>query len=106
MLWEVKHTVVADAPREKVWEFHATIENAARIEGDAVKFTLDGPYQTGTTGTTTMPGQDPTHWRLTDVELPLRSVIEMNLAEAVMRFTWMFRGPARQPDASEATHRA
>ncbi len=88
--WETKHSVVANANRQTVWEFHSNVDNVAHVEGDAVSMTLDGPFQAGTRGTTKMVGQDPTHWQLVEVIPPERSVTEMELTEAVVRTTWTF----------------
>jgi hypothetical protein len=91
MFWELKHSVITNANRQKVWEFVSNIDNLARIEGDAVEsMTLDGPYEAGSQGTTKMRGQEPIHWRLAEVERPRRSVTEMELIEAVVRFTWTY----------------
>src|SRR4051794_3390097 len=91
MFWELKHSVIADANRQTVWEFVSNIDNLARLEGDAVEsMTLDGPYQAGSKGTTKMRGQEPIHWRLAEVEPPGRSVTEVELTEAVVRFTWTY----------------
>ena len=90
MTWETKHSVVANANRKIVWEFHSNVDNIARVEGDAVSMTLDGPYQAGTKGTTNIVGQDPTHWQLVEVIPPERSVTEIELTEAVVRTTWTF----------------
>jgi uncharacterized protein YndB with AHSA1/START domain len=91
MPWELKHSVIADAPRETVWEFVSDIDNLARVEGDAVEsMTLDGPFQAGTRGATKVRGQEPTHWRLTVVEPPERATYEMELSGAVLRFAWTY----------------
>ena len=91
MLWEFRHSVVANANRQTVWEFVSDIDNLARIEGDAVEsMTLDGPFQTGTRGATKMRGQEPTHWRLAEVEPPERATYEMELSGAVVRFAWTY----------------
>jgi hypothetical protein len=91
MFWELKHSVIANANRQAVWEFVSNIDNLARIEGDAVEsITLDGPYQAGSKGTTRMRGQEPIHWRLAEVEPPRRSVTEMELTGAVVRFHWTY----------------
>ena len=37
-----------------------------------------------------MRGQEPIHWRLADVEPPRRSVTEMELTGAVVRFNWTY----------------
>ena len=91
MFWELKHSVVADADRQSVWEFVSNIDNLSRLEGDAVEsMTLDGPFQTGTRGTTKVRGQEPTHWRLAEVEPPERATMEMELPGAVVRFAWTY----------------
>ena len=91
MSWELKHSVIANANRQTVWEFVSNVDNLARIEGDAVEsMTLDGPYQAGSKGTTKMRGQEPIHWRLAEVEPPGRTVTEVELAEAVVRFIWAY----------------
>src|SRR5262249_4007027 len=69
----------------------SNIDNLARLEGEAVEsMTLDGPFQAGTTGTTKMRGQEPVHWRLVAVQPPERSVTEIELSGAVVRFTWTY----------------
>lgn len=91
MPWELKHSVVANAPRRAVWEFVSQIENLARLEGDAVEsMTLDGPFQAGTRGVTKMREQEPTHWRLVEVRPFEHTVTEVELSEAVVRFAWTY----------------
>jgi uncharacterized protein YndB with AHSA1/START domain len=91
MPWELKHSVIANAPRQTVWEFVSDIGNLARVEGDAVEsMTLDGPFQAGTRGATKIRGQEPTHWRLAEVEPPERVTYEMELSGAVVRFAWTY----------------
>jgi uncharacterized protein YndB with AHSA1/START domain len=91
MVWEFRHSVIADASRQSVWEFVSDIDNLARIEGDAVEsMTLDGPFQTGTRGATKRRGEEPTPWRLAEVEPPERATYEMELPGAVVRFAWTY----------------
>jgi hypothetical protein len=91
MFWELKHSVIAAANRQTVWEFVSNVDNLARLEGDAVEsVTLDGKYQAGSTGSTKMRGQEPIHWRLAEVEPPGRSVTEIKLTDAVVRFIWTY----------------
>jgi uncharacterized protein YndB with AHSA1/START domain len=91
MSWELKHSVIANAYRQTVWEFVSNIDNLALVEGDAVEsMTLDGPFKAGARGMTKMRGQEPTHWRLTEVEPPERAVYEMELPGAVVHFTWTY----------------
>lgn len=89
--WEMKHSVVADVPLETVWDWHSNVDNWACLEGDAVEsITLDGPFQSGARGATKIPGQEVSRWRLAEVEPPRRTVIEMELSDAMMRCVWTF----------------
>jgi hypothetical protein len=91
MFWELKQSVIARASRDVVWEFISNFENLARVEGDAVEsMTLDGPFQAGARGTTKMRGQEPTRWRLAEVEPPERAVYEMEFPGAVVQFRWSY----------------
>src|SRR5262245_39450619 len=91
MFWESRHSVIANANRQTVWEFASNIDNMARLEGDAVEsMTLDGPFQTGTRGATKMRGQEPTRRRLAEVEPPERATYEMELSGAAVRFVWTY----------------
>jgi hypothetical protein len=91
MTWELKHSVVAGAGRQAVWEFISDVANLARLEGEAVEsITRDGPFQTGSRGTTVMRGGQTTHWRLTDVHPPERATTELELDGAVVRFVWTY----------------
>src|SRR5215475_5870091 len=91
MIWETKHSVIADVDRSSAWAWHSNVDNWVRFEGDAVEsITLDGPFQAGARITTKMPGQEPRHSTLTVVEPPARSVIQMELPDAVLRFEWTF----------------
>ena len=90
-MWELKHSVNANADQASVWRWHSNVENWVRFEGNAVEsITLDGPFQAGTHMTTKMPGQEPHYSTLTRVEPPTHTVIEMQLSDAVLRFDWTF----------------
>jgi len=91
MIWEAKHSVIADVERTTVWAWHSNVDNWVRFEGNAVEsITVDGPFQAGTQITTKMPGQEPYSSKLIVVEPPRHTVIEMKLSEAVLRFEWTF----------------
>jgi hypothetical protein len=91
MIWELKHSVIADVDRSKAWAWHSNVENWARFEGNAVEsITVDGPFEAGTRITTKMPGQEPQSATLIVVEPPGHTLIEMELNDAVLRFDWTF----------------
>jgi hypothetical protein len=91
MTWELKHSVIADVDCQTAWAWYSNIDNWSRMEGPGVEsITLDGPFQAGTHITTKMPGQEPTHSTLIEVEPPKRVVTEIVLNDAVLHFIWTF----------------
>jgi Polyketide cyclase / dehydrase and lipid transport len=91
MIWESKHSVIADVDRSSAWAWHSNVDNWVQFEGNAVEsITLDGPFQAGTRITTKMPGQEPYSSTLVVVVPPLHTLIEMKLSDAVLRFDWTF----------------
>ena len=79
--------MVAEVPRSSAWRFWTNVDNWVRLEGDSVEYIkLHGPFQAGTLGTTKMRGEDPRQWKLAEVTVPERAVIEMELPGAVLRF--------------------
>jgi uncharacterized protein YndB with AHSA1/START domain len=83
--------VTADTSLQRAWAWHSNVDNWVRFEGSAVEsITLDGPFQAGRHVTTKMPGQEPWQSTLVEVEPPRRTVIEMTLKDAVLRFVWTF----------------
>jgi polyketide cyclase/dehydrase/lipid transport protein len=91
MIWESKHSVIANVDRSSAWAWHSNVGNWSRFEGNAVEsITLDGPFQAGTRITTKMAGQEPHSATLIVVEPPCHTLIEMQLADAVLSFDWTF----------------
>jgi uncharacterized protein YndB with AHSA1/START domain len=91
MIWEAKHSAIAEVHRSTAWAWHSNVENWVQFEGNAVEsITVDGPFQAGTHITTKMPGQEPYSSTLVLVEPPCHTLIEMKLSDAVLRFDWTF----------------
>jgi len=91
MIWETKHSVIADVDRSTAWAWHSNVDNWVRFEGNAVEsITLDGPFEAGTHITTKMPGQEPHSATLIVVEPPFHTLIEMQLVDALLHFDWTF----------------
>ena len=91
MIWEAKHSVIADVDRTTVWAWHSNVDNWVRFEGNTVEsITVDGPFQAGTHITTKIPGQEPYSSTFIVFEPPRHTVIEMKLSEAALRFEWTF----------------
>lgn len=54
------------------------------------QFHLDGPFASGSWGTTVLPGQAPLRWHIRDVQPGRSFVIDMPLDQAVLSFEWQF----------------
>lgn len=89
--WEISHSVETQASLPCAWNFMANISNWS---DPPATFELDGPFQTGSRGTTHMPGQEPRHWTLADVRAPESYVVEAGLGGATLSVTWRFDGLA------------
>ncbi len=90
MTWELKHSVIAKTKRQFAWQFWTNVENWTLIEGPDFEFRLDGPFETGTQGTTKVAGQDPRHWKLVEVKSLEVGVIEVALPDAIVSFALTF----------------
>jgi hypothetical protein len=59
------------------------------------EFHLDGPFVSGSLGTTRMPGQPTQSWQLVEVAPPESYTIEFSLDRATLSFLWRFEAGAR-----------
>jgi hypothetical protein len=91
VLWEITHSVEADAGPEFAWNYWA---NVANWEDPPAEFELNGPFATGSRGITRVPGQEPFQWILRDVTPPNAATMEINLDGAALSFEWRFTGLA------------
>jgi len=83
----LEHSVEAEVSVAFAWRWRTDVANW--VDPPAT-FTLAGPFEPGSAGTTLMPGQTPIRWRIGAV-IPERSfVIEMPLDDAVLAFEWLF----------------
>jgi Polyketide cyclase / dehydrase and lipid transport len=89
LAWEIAHSVDAKASLAFVWTY---MTNVANWDDPPAKFELDGPFTAGSLGTTCIPGQEPLHWRLREIN-PMESyTLEMTLDRATLLFEWRFEG--------------
>ena len=84
--WQFQHSVDCNAPRQFVWDYWTNIVN---WNDPPATFHLDGPFDAGSRLTTSLPGQT-LHSLLRDVFPGYEATIEMQLAEAILSFHWMF----------------
>jgi hypothetical protein len=84
---QLEQSVDAAVSASFAWRFRTDI--TTWIDPPA-SFVLDGPFVTGVQGTTVMPGQEPRHWWIRDVQPGRSFVIEMPLERATLCFRWRF----------------
>lgn len=65
--WQFECSVETAARLEFAWQFWTDVTNWSRLE-PGVEFEMDGPFAPGTRGITRMPGQEPRHWIIRDVD--------------------------------------
>ena len=85
--WEIEHCVATDASREFAWNFMTDVRN---WDDPPARFELAGAFETGARGTTLLPEQSPTQWRVHDVKPRLSYSIVTELEGAVLSFEWRF----------------
>ncbi|MCU1233652.1 MAG: Polyketide cyclase / dehydrase and lipid transport [Candidatus Solibacter sp.] len=77
----------ADVSAEFAWRFRTDIAN---WNDPPARFSLEGPFEAGSRGTTVLPGQAPLQWRIREVRPGKWFAIEMELGGAVLTFEWWF----------------
>src|SRR5438874_656310 len=85
--WETGQSVDANASPQFAWAYMTNVSN---WDDPPARFELAGPFIAGSHGKTTVPGQEPRHWLIREVN-PMKSyMLEMPLDRATMLFEWRF----------------
>jgi hypothetical protein len=85
---ELEFSVDVDVSSSFAWEWRTNVKN---WDDPPARFDLDGPFAAGSSGTTLLPGQEPVHWRIREVQPGRSFTITMTLADdAVLAFEWRF----------------
>jgi hypothetical protein len=88
----LEHSVEAEVSLEFAWKYRTDI---ATWNDPPATFLLEGPFIAGSCGTTLMPGQQPLHWNIREVQ-PLQAfILEMQLDGALLTFEWRFDSLSR-----------
>jgi len=85
--YQVEHAVEAPVSPAFAWDWRTDVKN---WDDPPAQFQLDGPFATGSWGTTRLPGQEPLRWQIRDVRPGKSFTIEMQLDRATLSFEWRF----------------
>ena len=85
--WAIEHSVETEATPAFTWTYMTDVKN---WDDPPAEFKLNGPFATGSTGTTEVPGQPPRQWRLKNVNPRETYTIEIAMPGAVISCKWMF----------------
>ena len=79
-VWQFEHSVEVRASCAHAWAFWTVVSNWALVEGDAVEWIkLEGPFAPGARGATKVPGQEPRHWVISNVEAGKAATIQVQI---------------------------
>jgi hypothetical protein len=87
VVWEIEESVEAEVSPSFACSWRTDVRN---WDDPPARFQLDGPFASGSWGTTLMPGQDPLRWQVRDVRPGAAFTIDMPLDRAVLSFEWLF----------------
>jgi hypothetical protein len=84
---QLEHSVEAEVSPSFAWNWRTDIKN---WDDPPAQFQLDGPFASGSWGTTLFPGQEPIRWQIRDVQPGVFFIIDMPLDGALVSFEWLF----------------
>jgi hypothetical protein len=90
---QLEHSVEAEVSLSFAWSWRTDINN---WDDPLAQFQLDGPFASGSWGTTLLPGQEPLRWQIRDVRPGAGFIIDVPLDEAVISFEWLFATVSEQ----------
>src|SRR5262245_44154794 len=87
IVYEVEYSVEAQVSPAFAWDWRIDVKN---WDDPPAQFQLDGPFASGSWGTTLFPGQESLRWHIREVRPGMSFLIEMPLDRAVLSFEWRF----------------
>jgi hypothetical protein len=87
IVYQVEYSVEAPVSPAFAWDWRTDVKN---WDDPPAQFQLDGPFATGSWGTTRLPGQEPLRWHIRDVQHGKSFTIDMPLDRATLSFEWRF----------------
>jgi hypothetical protein len=85
--FQLEESVEVEVSPLFAWSWRTDIKNWDDPPG---QFQLDGPFASGSWGTTLLPGREPLRWHTRDVRPGTSFVIDMPLDRVVLSFQWLF----------------
>jgi hypothetical protein len=85
--WQLEYSVEADVRPSFAWNWRTDVTN---WDDPPAQFQLDGPFASGSWGSTLLPGQESLRWHICEVRPGMSFLIEMPLDGAVLSFEWRF----------------
>ena len=83
--YEIEYSVEAEASPAFAWDWRTDV---TKWDDPPAQFSLDGPFEAGSWGTTLVPGQEPRRWQIRAVTPDRSFTIEIPLDQAVLSFEW------------------
>jgi hypothetical protein len=83
----LEHSVEVDVSLAFAWSYRTDITT---WKDPPATFSLQGPFEAGSRGTTLLPNQAPLHWLIREVHPKKSFVIEMPLDRAIFASEWRF----------------
>jgi hypothetical protein len=83
----ISNSVETNATRNFAWSYMTDVKN---WDDPPATFRLEGPFASGSRGTTEMPGQAPRQWCLREVVAPQTYTLEIPLDSALIQCKWIF----------------
>jgi hypothetical protein len=84
---QLEHSVEAEVTLSFAWNWRTDVRT---WDDPPARFQLDGPFASGSWGTTELPGQESRRWQIRDVRPGSAFIIDVPLEGAAMSFEWSF----------------
>ena len=89
----LEYSVEAEVRPSFAWSWRTDIKN---WDDPPAQFQLDGPFSSGSWGTTLLPGQEPVQWHIREVRPGTAFIIDIPLDRAVLSLEWLFDAVAHR----------
>jgi hypothetical protein len=85
--WVLEHSEPTSASPAFVWSYMTNVTNWA---DPPARFSLDGPFESGSRGMTALPDREPLRWTIEEVQPGSSYTIASALDEAMLLCHWRF----------------